>query len=483
MTLSPDADEQVTILVSRIQLDADGIQFQLGLQVYSHISKICGGRPGALDSTIAGQVVENKKANGQKIHLVFSTSCSYKQDWQSYVFFYQAMSSRQQGDVTRLVSGCEPEQQEELQRMHKEQIQIMSDRFHLHFTPEYGGKDNPKLWQSTKYWNKPFGMRHWLENSMGFPNDSTHESDIVILVDPDMLLMEPFVNEFSNEPLDVWTAYFQNHQDNLISEVTHGHPIAQDYAFGDSWFVAASSNLTHVVGADSPVHRISKFDRKTFYPAGPPYILTFRDMYRVVEKWCEFLPKLFDIYPKFMAEMYGYCLAAAHLDLRHQLGKGFMVSNVEMGPRGEGWFFLDTDRVSDPKTICAHPEHPLPYVPHLLHFCQRYSIGEFFISKYKTHHSILSCEMPLFEVPPADAAATMEYSHFGDGSITSYVQRTRHIQHRNAFMACALMKSLNQAAIFYKRHHCQHTVANYNTTWNFFRNEAEKNGKKRQTTG
>ena len=112
------------------------------------------------EETLGATIVkDNKKmdpeSHEQNIHLVFSTSCSFKQDWQSYVFFFQAMSSRQQGDVTRIVSGCEPEQQEELQRIHNEQIQIMSDRFHIHFTPEYGGKGT-KSWQSTKYWNKPY---------------------------------------------------------------------------------------------------------------------------------------------------------------------------------------------------------------------------------------------------------------------------------------------------------------------------------------
>ena len=112
------------------------------------------------EETLGAAIIREKKqtepeSHEQNIHLVFSTSCSFKQDWQSYAFFFQVMSSGQQGDVTRIVSGCEPEQQEELQRIHKEQIQIMSDRFHLHFTPEYGGKDN-KSWQSTKYWNKPY---------------------------------------------------------------------------------------------------------------------------------------------------------------------------------------------------------------------------------------------------------------------------------------------------------------------------------------
>jgi hypothetical protein len=74
-------------------------------------------------------------AQQQRHHLIFSTSCHYTQDWQSYLFFYQAMKVNQPGDVTRIVSGCDPDQQEELQKIFDSLIGSMSDRFHIHFTP------------------------------------------------------------------------------------------------------------------------------------------------------------------------------------------------------------------------------------------------------------------------------------------------------------------------------------------------------------
>jgi hypothetical protein len=89
-----------------------------------------------------------------KIHVVFSTSCHVKQDWQSYLFFYSAMAHDQQGTVTRIVSGCEPEDKAKLSRDFQEKIAIMSDRFLLHFTPDYGRLPG-KNYQKTKYWNKP----------------------------------------------------------------------------------------------------------------------------------------------------------------------------------------------------------------------------------------------------------------------------------------------------------------------------------------
>ena len=51
---------------------------------------------------------------------------------------------------------------------------------------------------------------------------------------------------------------------------------------------------------------------------------------QVTTYWTLFLPRLFDLFPKFMAEMYGFCLATAHLQMPQQLARGFMVSNVAM---------------------------------------------------------------------------------------------------------------------------------------------------------
>ena len=404
----------------------------------------------------------------QKYHLIFSTSCFYQHDWQSYLFFFQAMTLKQPGNVTRIVSGCNPTQQEELQHIHDSQIATMSDRFHIHFTPEFGKKES-KSWQLTKYWNKPFGVKHWLENRLGYPHSNDHDDDIVILVDPDMLLQRPFLNDFSQFPDDLWTRHVQNNPHERITKVSHGHPIAQDYNFGEVWLESAESNLTHVVGPESPVHKVTKQEANIFYPAGPPYILTIRDMYRVVVLWSEFLPRLFELNPQFMAEMYGYCMAAAHLGLKHQLARGFMVSNIEIG-NGEGWYFLNDVK---PQQVCQL-NHPLPNVPHVIHFCQRYSIGEFFFSKYR-YPDILQCDMPLIQLPPSDIAAVTNYSHYGDNSIINYTDDFlgRRFKLRNAFMTCAILSEMQRASRYYKQRHCPD--ANFNETWNFF--VAERGGK------
>ena len=89
--------------------------------------------------------------------VIFSTGCSTFQDWQSYIFFFHAFKAGQPGHVTRIASGCSPEEAEDLKRLHKQRIEIMSDRFHLHLTPEFS-KVKPGV--KFKYMNKPYGGKN-----------------------------------------------------------------------------------------------------------------------------------------------------------------------------------------------------------------------------------------------------------------------------------------------------------------------------------
>jgi hypothetical protein len=88
------------------------------------------------------EVQDNKDPfTGKEVeyHIIFSTGCSIYQDWQSYLFFFFAMKSKQPGTITRIVSGCDPEDQDKLQKFFDETIHPMSPegRFKIHFTPDY----------------------------------------------------------------------------------------------------------------------------------------------------------------------------------------------------------------------------------------------------------------------------------------------------------------------------------------------------------
>lgn len=142
---------------------------------------------------------------------------------------------------------------------------------------------------------------------------------------------------------------------------------------------------------------------------------------------------------------------------------------------GEGWTFLD----NADDTVCDVAQFE-GSVPHVIHFCQRYSIGEYFLNKYLFPSDILSCDFPLMELPPLNIVSYTNYSHYGDGTTEIWEGRKFRHKYGHAFMICSLYPALNKAATFYKQHHCPNG-ANYETTYNHFRAEEEgKYGKRKE---
>lgn len=72
-------------------------------------------------------------------HIVFSTSCSEQQNWESFVFFYHAYKVQQPGNVTRIASACSArEAKEQIDFFNKFIAPMNPGNFHLHLTPDYG---------------------------------------------------------------------------------------------------------------------------------------------------------------------------------------------------------------------------------------------------------------------------------------------------------------------------------------------------------
>merc|ERR1712146_43418 len=116
-------------------------------------------------------------------------------------------------------------------------------------------------------------------------------------------------------------------------------------------------------------------------------------------------------------------------------------------------------------------------VPNVIHFCQRYSIGEFFINKYLFPTDILSCEFPLLELPSLNNLQDTWHSHYGDGHVDTWDKEKDDIKrYRNAFMVCSLLPAINGAAKFYKGNHCDKNDpnTNYEQSWNHFRSDRGK---------
>lgn len=155
-------------------------------------------------------------------------------------------------------------------------------------------------------------------------------------------------------------------------------------------------------------------------------------------------------------EMFAYNLAAAHHGLRHTISHSFQVSDIWAG--GEGWKLID--KVPD-KDICYN--FPKTEYPHVIHYCQRYFVGKWFIGKYKLRKDFISCQSPLLTLPPEDLP-TKYNSSTTPNNVTKDL--TPKQAKEEAFMVCTMIQALNDAAVYYKKNHCNST-ANFDYTYTF----------------
>lgn len=341
-----------------------------------------------------------------------------------------------------------------------ENISHMSKRFHVHFTPHFSQvvNDEGKIVGDYKFFNKPFGLRHWLEHFelLGFQDGGKfhNDEDVVILTDPDMALTRPITGDFSNMEETVIGRLRQG--DKILgTKVSKGMPFAQTYGLGVQW---QTFDLDKIAGPDSPAKEVSKETGNLYYPAGPPYLGTLADMYQIANKWSEFVPRVHAQYPHLLAEMYAYCIAAAHLKLPHQLIDSLMVSNPGNG--GEGWPLIDAIPPEETCSFAKGPDHTEYALPSVLHLCQRYSIGEeWFFGKRKIPTNIFECETPLFEEPPGNLATLYDFKK--PPNAKEKTPLTPKVANQQAFMVCFLTSLLNEAATFFKKNACSVDTVNF----------------------
>lgn len=255
-------------------------------------------------STSNSNLQEGKPPN---YHIIFSSGCGPKQSFQSYIFFYHAMKSGQPGQVTRIASCNDAQEEEHVKNFHQQYIQHMSPNFHFHITPDYSGinKEKPED-QGFHYFNKPFSTHHWMEHALGYipqqtkVGDNIHDDTILILCDPDQIIMRPFTNNYFSNETEIWNKRTTH---PILNSVTHGKPMGALYGFGDQWLT--KTNITRYVPHDelpSVVQSMSTAEIRENYAVGPPYIATAHDFWKIATTWKDFVPKIqkFD-YPHLLA--------------------------------------------------------------------------------------------------------------------------------------------------------------------------------------
>jgi hypothetical protein len=263
-----------------------------------------------------GKPREEEKTNDEaneddyknSFHVVFSTGCTPQQDWQSYLLFHSALQRQQEGVVTRIASGCSGDEEGDFRRRFRDHITLgmnSTQQFRFHLTPDYS---NVKPGSDYGYWNKPFGLKHWLEHVMGFPTPGKkRERAIVVLLDPDMIIVRPFPKDgdFSDAH---WAQQERRGEEQTKRprwmRVSPGRPIGQLYGFDLQW--KELINATVLLGPDqqeSPLFSLTDLEAEEGYVVGPPIIATAIDLYRIVVQWTEFAPRVHDQYPHLLGEM------------------------------------------------------------------------------------------------------------------------------------------------------------------------------------
>ena len=220
-----------------------------------------------------------------------------------------------------------------------------------------------------------------------------------------------------------------------------------------------------------PFVSLTNKDVNHYYSAGPPYVIHIKDVLQLSKRWADLVPSTYDEYPLLYAEMFAYSMAAADLDLKHNLIKGLFAGCMTGWPRDhEGGKTAEAVK-SSAKAYAKSIENAqeenagsggahscfLPPLspPPFLHYCSRYS----------------------FETPYGDGAAqgiTPTYHFFAkrhvdhaildnctrnDHPLEPYISKSREKieggnKDWNVLAVCAVIRAIN----FAKKKGCENDV-------------------------
>ena len=226
-----------------------------------------------------------------------------------------------------------------------------------------------------------------------------------------------------------------------------GTPFGQTYGLSHKWM-----KFVDVVDVDSLAHQVDERTADLHYQVGPPYIAYAKDMHSIVQRWAELVPKVHKAKPELLSEMYAYSLAAADQGLPHEVVNSMMISATDA--YGEGWDMIDAIPNND---VCNtgitqnQSQYPLPTV---LHYCQTYGVEEVLFSKYFMDSDIFTCSKPLL-VEPGEDVMSPENAHKPKRGGKGKEELKPKLHKRHAFVTCAITSAINEAALFFKLHHCK----------------------------
>ncbi|CAB9510787.1 expressed unknown protein [Seminavis robusta] len=440
------------------------------------------------------------KESPTPLHIVFHTDCrDPTQDWQAYVLFYGIYKMKQPGEVTRVISGCQQEGRKmSLETTHKTQIEPMgvlasgsASRFHVHFAPAHPHQaEIGSLRKHMKYFNRPFGIYHWMEHVLGYseqkPNNA-HDGTVIIVMDCDMIVMRPLTADFGMEEL--WKKQLNPQLQGQPQRVQPGHPMAQHTAFPSQWW-----NELEVGTVSSPaiqpgltkLQQMLRSDVDNHYATGLPILAAASDFYPLVQKWSAVAFPLFEaLQEKILREPHGpYALAAAELQKPHQLAESFSIQ----GHKEPGFGLLEAHfsgyegaaLLSRPDAQCR--QTPVELKPHILQYSKRYGLGNFIIGKHYMPKNFMgtmdACDQPLYAEPPDNIAELFRYYMDPELKQRVEIEKEMHILQMSV-MLCEIIQAFNEAATNWKQRHCTQARVNIDKQLQFEDGEPPKSRRER----
>ena len=175
-----------------------------------------------------------------------------------------------------------------------------------------------------------------------------------------MMFLRPFMN---GSPPDTLFTEVAGHRlkkigvDELTDRVTKGRPVGAFYGIGAKFLhYEKPYTLEHFckrteeeqaylkkgsLDEQNTAKRLQQecmalvdADGWDFFNVGPPYMLHLDDLTAMLPFWMNFTRDTRKAVPELIAEMYGYSLAAAHLNLKHIRLNSLIISDVRPSSYG-----------------------------------------------------------------------------------------------------------------------------------------------------
>lgn len=372
----------------------------------------------------------------REMHIVFSTGCIRPStETSSLILQSTAAAVGHRGPITRIASGCSKEKQQELLT-----LPTLYPDYRIHFTPAYFPHPVPGINDRYPPYNKPFGLRHWLEHG------NVTES-LIALIDADFLFLRPLLVNANRSVRYDGT----RNPSEVFDTVASGIGVAQDwfnYMKGGLW--THHKKVHEKVCQGRPCGSVSVSEAKEYYsPTGPPYVMLTSDVRRFMDDYCNFTVQVRKEYKTWMSEMYGFAVAAANHGIKFTIASDVGITHPRFGDKNsrEYWGFAKRIR-GNPCANSSNDDRPTVAqkdLPVALHLCQKYSglttldRDEWWYYK-RWQPDMTACETPFLALPPASGwQKAVDAGGFASAEL---------------WTQCTSIKTANRAILAYKEKAC-----------------------------